>query len=192
MCCVAGRSTIKRRTSARPTVTTTSRTTVTTITVFARPALCGRLFACHARIHRLSWMPCGACKCKVQVVVPCRVGNVSFGQINNRPGRSGRSQDSNALPGLSFIHLAIAADSDGYFHLIALINTRLSAVLHSITRSSQQCERKTRSAKTSPTPSSIVSTTIHCHLGDALGAMTPTRDFQRVFRPATNMAESIL
>lgn len=44
-------------------------------------------------------MPCGACECKVQAVVPCRTGNAPFGQINNRPGRSGRSQDSNALPG---------------------------------------------------------------------------------------------
>ena len=103
MCCVAARSTIKRRTSVPPTVTTTSRTTVTTTTVSVRPALCGRLFACHAGIHRLSLTPCGACRCKVQVVVPCRAGIAPFGQINNRPGRSGRSQDSNALPGHSLI-----------------------------------------------------------------------------------------
>jgi len=45
------------------------------------------------------WTPCEACECKVQVVVPCRAGIVQFGQINNRPGRSGRSQDSNTLPG---------------------------------------------------------------------------------------------
>ena len=35
----------------------------------------------------------------IQAVVPRRAGFVQFGQINNRPGRSGRSQDSNALPG---------------------------------------------------------------------------------------------
>ena len=35
----------------------------------------------------------------IQVVVPCRAGFVQFGRIKNRPGRSGRSQDSNALPG---------------------------------------------------------------------------------------------
>ena len=101
---MAARSTIKRRTSVPPTVTTTSRTTVTTTTVSVRPALCGRLFACHAGIHRLSLTPCGACRCKVQVVVPCRAGIVPFGQINNRPGRSGRSQDSNALPGHFVAH----------------------------------------------------------------------------------------
>jgi hypothetical protein len=44
-------------------------------------------------------LPCGACNYKVQAVVPCRTGATQFGQINNRPGGSGRSQDSNAPPG---------------------------------------------------------------------------------------------
>ena len=38
-------------------------------------------------------------ECKVQAVVLCRAGLIQFGQTKNRPGRSGRSQDSNALPG---------------------------------------------------------------------------------------------
>ncbi len=45
------------------------------------------------------WTSCAVCECKVQVVVPCRAGCVQSGRINSRPGRSGRSQDSNALPG---------------------------------------------------------------------------------------------
>ncbi len=38
--------------------------------------------------------------CKVQVVVPCRAVARRFGQMLPRPGRSGRPQGSNALPGL--------------------------------------------------------------------------------------------
>ena len=96
---MAARSTINRRTFVPPTVTTTSRRIGTTITVSVRRAPCGRRCACHAGICRPSLTPCEACECKVQVVVPCRAGFVQFGQINNRPGRSGRSQDSNALLG---------------------------------------------------------------------------------------------
>ena len=51
----------------------------------------------------------------IQVVVPCRTGAVQFGQIDNETGRSGRSQDSNALPGhCSFFFLQLATQfSDG-------------------------------------------------------------------------------
>ena len=54
VCCVAARSTIKRRTSALPTATTTCRRTVTTISVSVRRV------PCLARIRRHS--SCGACQ----------------------------------------------------------------------------------------------------------------------------------
>ena len=53
---------------------------------------------------------CGACECEVQVVVPCRMETIPFGQINNRSGRAGRSSDSNVLPGHSRM-FAVASGS---------------------------------------------------------------------------------
>ena len=47
--------------------------------------------------------PCEACGCKVQAAVLCRAEATQLGQIKDRPGRSGRSQDSNALPGHVFV-----------------------------------------------------------------------------------------
>jgi hypothetical protein len=93
----AGRRAINRRTSARRTVTGTSRPTVTTSTASVLPALGSEMNIPRRRNSGvLSHLE--ACS-QVQAVVPCRAEAICPAKPKKPPGGSSRAPATNAPPG---------------------------------------------------------------------------------------------